>query len=96
MALRLTQAKAKLAGVDITGRTQREMAVAEERQRREARGPGTGDRSQESGVRSQGSGDRRQGTGDTAEDQRAAYKEKREKRGRGEKRLSANSGKAGR
>jgi hypothetical protein len=35
-ALRLAQAKAKLAGVDITGRAQREMALAEERQRREA------------------------------------------------------------
>ena len=36
VALRLAQAKAKLAGVDITGRTQREAAIAEERQRREA------------------------------------------------------------
>jgi hypothetical protein len=35
-ALRLAQAKAKLAGVDVTGRTQREAAIAEERQRREA------------------------------------------------------------
>ncbi|MGI8977767.1 MAG: hypothetical protein ACR2FY_00935 [Pirellulaceae bacterium] len=51
-ALRLAQAKAKLAGVDITGRTQREMALAEERQRREAmaRGQGTGVRGQEAGV----------------------------------------------
>ena len=43
-ALRLAQAKAKLAGVDVTGRAQREAAIAEERQRREARtrGQGTG------------------------------------------------------
>ncbi len=36
VALRLAQAKAKLAGVDISGRTQRELAIAEERERREA------------------------------------------------------------
>lgn len=48
-ALRLAQAKAKLAGVDITGRTQREMAFAEERQRRQAMAQGeeSGDRKQE-------------------------------------------------
>jgi hypothetical protein len=47
-ALRLAQAKAKLAGVDVTGRTQREAAIAEERQRREAMA-----RRQEAGVRGQ-------------------------------------------
>ena len=48
-ALRLSQAKAKLAGVDVTGRTQREAAIAEERQRREAmaRGQETGDKGQD-------------------------------------------------
>jgi hypothetical protein len=53
MALRLSQAKAKLAGVDVSGRTQREMALAEERQRREAmaRGQESGVREKESGVR---------------------------------------------
>ncbi|MBC7854506.1 MAG: hypothetical protein IAF94_13815, partial [Pirellulaceae bacterium] len=45
-ALRLAQAKAKLAGVDISGRTQREMAFAEERQRQES-----WVRDQESGFR---------------------------------------------
>ena len=48
-ALRLSQAKAKLAGVDITGKTQREAALAEERQRREAREE-SGDRGQETEV----------------------------------------------
>jgi hypothetical protein len=52
-ALRLSQAKAKLAGVDVTGRTQRKAAIAEERQRREAIARG-----QETSVRSQGSGKR--------------------------------------
>ena len=49
-ALRLAQAKAKLAGVDISGRTQRELAFAEERQRREAMAEArqeTGDSGQE-------------------------------------------------
>jgi hypothetical protein len=53
MALRLSLAKAKLAGVDVTGRTQREAALAEERQRREAMGQETGDSGQETESRRQ-------------------------------------------
>jgi hypothetical protein len=53
VALRLTQAKAKIAGVDVSGRTQLEMALAEERQRQEAlaRGQDAGGRGQGSEVR---------------------------------------------
>ncbi|MCE9524427.1 MAG: hypothetical protein K8R36_00065, partial [Planctomycetales bacterium] len=55
VALRLTQAKAKLVGVDVTGRMQQEMFLAEERLRRAAMARG-----QEAGVRVQGTGDRGQ------------------------------------
>ncbi|MBC7854172.1 MAG: hypothetical protein IAF94_12125 [Pirellulaceae bacterium] len=60
-ALRLAQAKAKLAGVDVTGRTQREMAFAEERQRREAMARG---QEAESGVGFQPAKDQEIGDGE--------------------------------
>lgn len=50
VASRLALAKAKLAGVDVSGRMQRELILAEERERRERRGnrgQGTGARGQE-------------------------------------------------